>query len=341
MAGRLGARPGEGRVSVARDLRPGVRRDTNTDRRSGSRRRRRPRRVVPLASKALFTDGRTLSGVLDRETYALVEAKADAAGLPMLVLERMKPWLAAMTLAVPALRRAGFDPALGVDRHFYDRAKAAGRPVRGLETVAYQIERLDGLPMPVQVEMLRAVLGDVDTQVAAVGEIVAAWTIGRRRRAGTPAAAGIPRVAGGLPAPARRAQPRLDRRRSPPAPTSRRPAWSSSAAPTWWAPTASSPCCARPGSASTSSSASRRRGFTAVRARSTSRPHEAALDVIVHQAHGLHERVDGGRPDEASSRGASGPSTAPWRSAWSAWPAAPPRSAAPAARLAGGSHDQA
>jgi uncharacterized protein len=137
-----------------------------------------PATVVPLASKALFTDGRTLSGVLDRETYALVEAKADAAGLPMLVLERMKPWLAAMTLAVPALRRAGFDPALGVDRHFYDRAQAAGRPVRGLETVAYQIERLDGLPMTVQVEMLRAVLGDVDTQVAAVGEIVTAWTSG-------------------------------------------------------------------------------------------------------------------------------------------------------------------
>jgi uncharacterized protein YbaP (TraB family) len=96
----------------------------------------------------------------------------------MLVLERMKPWLAAMTLAVPALRRAGFDPAFGVDRHFYDRAKAAGRPVRGLETVAYQIERLDSLPMPVQVEMLRAVLGDVDTQVASVGAIVSAWTSG-------------------------------------------------------------------------------------------------------------------------------------------------------------------
>ena len=33
----------------------------------------------------------------------------------------------------------------------------------------------------------------------------------------------------------------------------------------------------------------------------------AALDMVVHQAHGLHEGVDRGRADEASSRGASAP----------------------------------
>ena len=137
-----------------------------------------PAAVMPMAAVALFTDGRTLGAVLDRETYASVETRAAAAGLPMLALDRMKPWLVAMTLAVPALRRSGFDPALGIDRHFYDRARAAKRPVRGLETAAYQIDRLDGLPMPVQIEMLKAVLSDVETQVAAVGEIVAAWKSG-------------------------------------------------------------------------------------------------------------------------------------------------------------------
>ncbi len=137
-----------------------------------------PAAALPLAAKALFTDGRTLRGLLDRETYASIEAKAAAAGLPLVMLDRMKPWLVAMTLAVPALRSAGFDPALGIDRHFYDRAMAEKRPVRGLETAAYQIERLDGLPMSVQVDMLRAVLADVDTQVAAVAQIVEAWKSG-------------------------------------------------------------------------------------------------------------------------------------------------------------------
>ena len=137
-----------------------------------------PAAVLPMATKALLTDGRTLRGVLDKDTYTLVEAKAAAAGVPMLALERIKPWLVAMTLAVPVLRQSGFDPAFGIDQHFYDRAKAAKRPVRGLETVAYQLDRLDGLPMPVQVEMLKAVLADADTQASSLAEIVDAWKTG-------------------------------------------------------------------------------------------------------------------------------------------------------------------
>lgn len=137
-----------------------------------------PAAMLPTAAKAVLSAGQTLGGLLDRETYALVQGKAAAAGVPMLVLDRMPPWLVAMTLAVPALRRSGFDPALGLDQHFYERAKAAKRPVRGLETVADQLDRLGGLPMPVQIDMLRAVLSDVDTQVSAVTDLVAAWKTG-------------------------------------------------------------------------------------------------------------------------------------------------------------------
>jgi len=137
-----------------------------------------PALVLPMASKAMLNDGSTLSGLVGRETAALVAEKAGAAGLPMSIVDRMKPWLAAMTLTVPALQRAGFDPALGLDRHFYDRAKAAQRPVRGLETAASQIAALDGLPMTAQVEMLKAVLADVDAQVEGVSEIVSAWRRG-------------------------------------------------------------------------------------------------------------------------------------------------------------------
>lgn len=137
-----------------------------------------PAAILPMAAKAVLGTGQTLEALLDRETYLLVQHSATAAGIPLLLLDRMQPWLVAMTLAMPALRRAGFDPALGLDQHFYERAKAAQRPIRGLETVAYQLDRLAGLPMPVQVDMLRAVLSDVATQIAAVTDLVAAWKSG-------------------------------------------------------------------------------------------------------------------------------------------------------------------
>jgi uncharacterized protein YbaP (TraB family) len=93
----------------------------------------------------------------------------------------MKPWLAALTLIAPALAASGFEPELGVDRHFYERAKAARMERRGLETIAYQMDRFDQMPLDTQEAMLRAVLADVDTQLANVKTIAAAWSRGDTR----------------------------------------------------------------------------------------------------------------------------------------------------------------
>ncbi len=134
--------------------------------------------ILPSAAGAVFTDGQTLRSVLDPATFTKVEAKVAATAMPMALVERMKPWLVSMLLVVPELTRAGFDPAHGLDRHYYDRATAANRPVRGLETAAYQVERLNGLPLPVQVEMLKATLDDVEAQVQSVETIVTAWRTG-------------------------------------------------------------------------------------------------------------------------------------------------------------------
>ncbi|MGE0361571.1 MAG: TraB/GumN family protein [Vicinamibacterales bacterium] len=131
--------------------------------------------LLPTAAGAVFTDGQTLRTVLDAATFAQVEAKVAATGLPIALVERMKPWLVAMLLVVPELSRAGFDPAQGLDRHYFDRARDAGRPVRGLETAAYQVERLNGLPLSVQIDMLKATLDDVEAQVRSVDTIVTAW----------------------------------------------------------------------------------------------------------------------------------------------------------------------
>ena len=73
----------------------------------------------------------------------------------MMAVNRMKPWLVAITLMAPTLQAAGFKPELGVDRHFYDRAVASGMKRQALETLQYQLDRFDELPLPLQ-EALRS-----------------------------------------------------------------------------------------------------------------------------------------------------------------------------------------
>lgn len=137
-----------------------------------------PAQAIPLLAKSMYADGRTLDQAIAPSLYQQVIERAAKAGLPMALLQRMKPWMAAVTLIAPALQSAGFDPSLGVDRYFLEKAKARALEHRGLETAESQFDRLDGMPPAVQEAMLRAMLSDLDAQLANVETIAAAWAKG-------------------------------------------------------------------------------------------------------------------------------------------------------------------
>jgi uncharacterized protein YbaP (TraB family) len=137
-----------------------------------------PATMMSLAAKAMLPDGQTLDQVVSKDTYAAIRSRAESGGVPLLLLQRMKPWMAAVMLTARELTRAGFDPALGIDKHFFDRAKAGGMPVQALETAAYQFDRLDGLASHLQESSLKAMLADIDTQAGNVEKMATAWRAG-------------------------------------------------------------------------------------------------------------------------------------------------------------------
>jgi len=134
--------------------------------------------MMAALSKAMLTDGRTLDQLIAPGLYADVKARAEKAGLPMMAIQRMKPWLVAISLSIPVLQAAGFKPELGVDRHFFDRAKASGMKRQGLETMAYQIDSFDAMSPKVQEDMLKTTIAELDTTVASVKEMAQAWSFG-------------------------------------------------------------------------------------------------------------------------------------------------------------------
>jgi uncharacterized protein YbaP (TraB family) len=137
-----------------------------------------PAVALPLIGKAMFMDGRTLDQVIAPELYKQVVARAEKAGVPVEALQRMKPWMAAASLTLPSMQAAGFNTEMGVDKHFFDRAKKAGLERRALETVAYQFDRLDQMAPPLQEAMLRAVIADLDTKLSSVKTIADGWARG-------------------------------------------------------------------------------------------------------------------------------------------------------------------
>jgi hypothetical protein len=137
-----------------------------------------PAGAMALVARAMLPGGQTLDQVVSADTYAEVVRRTDAAGLPLAAIRRMKPWMAAVTLTAPALTRAGYDPARGVDRYFFDRARASGLDRRALETVAYQLGRFDALPPAEQEALLVATLDELDTEIANVERMASAWAAG-------------------------------------------------------------------------------------------------------------------------------------------------------------------
>jgi hypothetical protein len=137
-----------------------------------------PTVMMGFIGKALLTDGRTLQQVIAPDLYTQVMARAEKAGLPAAAVQRMKPWFAAIALTAPALQAAGFKAELGIDKHFYDRAKKAGAERRALESVAFQFDRMDQMSMTDQEALLKSTLEDLDSQTNNVKTIADAWAKG-------------------------------------------------------------------------------------------------------------------------------------------------------------------
>jgi uncharacterized protein YbaP (TraB family) len=90
----------------------------------------------------------------------------------------MRPWVVSMTLQVMALQSLGFDPALGLDKYFRDKAASSAKHFIPLETAAEQIEYLSGFSDRTQDLMLRESLESLDTEMAEIKTIAAAWRAG-------------------------------------------------------------------------------------------------------------------------------------------------------------------
>lgn len=137
-----------------------------------------PAFAATVMSRALYLDGQTLEDHVSAETFKVIADRGAAAGLPVEVLRRMKPWMVATTLEALALQRGGFDPALGLDVHFFNLATARGRRFSPLETGAEQIGFLEKLGEGVEDALIRENLRSADAEVAQVREIAAAWRAG-------------------------------------------------------------------------------------------------------------------------------------------------------------------
>jgi uncharacterized protein YbaP (TraB family) len=133
---------------------------------------------LTLLAKGMYTDGRTFSTAVSKETAAKVAARLTNSPFALDLIQPMKPWMVMMLLETLELQAGGFDANLGLDKFFYDKATAAKKTVIGLETAASQIDRFDKMPDAVQEQMLVSALAEKDAERANLSALISAWQRG-------------------------------------------------------------------------------------------------------------------------------------------------------------------
>lgn len=114
--------------------------------------------LFTVMTKIMMKNGTTLADLLSAEDYRLVSNHFQEMGLPMFMLERIKP----MFLTVMA---SGDSPSLGgmqeadsdiksYELEFMKMAESQKKDMAGLETVAFQMSIFDSIPYQAQAQML-------------------------------------------------------------------------------------------------------------------------------------------------------------------------------------------
>lgn len=132
---------------------------------------------LTIAEQGLFSDGRTLDGVLAPAVWQAALRHATRLGLPAETLRQMKPWLFAITVTLLELQQHGI-ASEGVDLHYYHAATAAGKPTGELETFERHLGYIVNFGAGLDNEIVRKSLEDLDELPRIITPLLAAWRAG-------------------------------------------------------------------------------------------------------------------------------------------------------------------
>jgi len=130
-----------------------------------------------MLQRLMYTDGRTLQTVLNNEAYSTLTDYVAKFGMPMLMLQNMKPGMLMSTLELLEFQTRGFTPD-GVDMHFHQRAKADGKTTEAFETVDEQIGFIENMGEGEESEYVLLSLRDLEKIDDDIESMVSIWRNG-------------------------------------------------------------------------------------------------------------------------------------------------------------------
>jgi len=135
-------------------------------------------KMIGLVQKyGMYPDDDSLTKHLSKETQAALDDYCTKHNVPRMGMEKLKPWVMAVTIAAMAWQQAGEDPSQGVDMHFLNESKPPQR-IDELETMESQLSIFAEATEEEQQKMLESILKQGDKVKDLIKRIEAAYLSG-------------------------------------------------------------------------------------------------------------------------------------------------------------------
>ena len=131
-----------------------------------------------IMTLGVYPQGDNLEDNVSTQTFDLLKKRADASGIPIQQLSRLKPWLCALSLSSIEFLKLGFNPAYGIDMYFFNKAKKDGKEILRFETVEFQLSLMTQMTRKQEEMMLRQTLKDLEVIEKDAANLVKYWKNG-------------------------------------------------------------------------------------------------------------------------------------------------------------------
>ena len=131
-----------------------------------------------VMQKGMLPGDTTLEDRLSPDLWKRMQSYAADRNMNLQMYSKLKPGIVAVAMVMEEYKKLGYDPELGIDRHFLDAAHEQEKEIRELETIEAQLDLFFSIDDELDDILVREFLNQMDQIVVFTEEMVGLWKSG-------------------------------------------------------------------------------------------------------------------------------------------------------------------
>ena len=134
--------------------------------------------AVLVMQKGILPGDTTLEDRLSPELWKRMQDYAAESNMPLDMYSKFTPGIVAMMMVLEEYKKVGFDPELGIDKHFLDLAHEQEKEIRELETIEAQLDLFFSIDDQLDDILVAEFLDQMSEISAITDQMVVLWKSG-------------------------------------------------------------------------------------------------------------------------------------------------------------------